>query len=326
MRNGIIRENLTSLTAYRETRENKLDWSSIFVTPFWMQAWWQVFGSGAESFIHTVWRDNELTGIAPCMVGEKVVSFIGSPDVCDYLDFILVPGRENGFFDILLDELYKQGFASLDLGPVRADATVPGYLAVVARERGCEVQYAQEDVSLEVDLPSTWEEYLELLTTKQRHEVRRKLRRLAESGKVEYRFVDDKESLPEAMSIFFRMFTESRKDKAAFLTKTMETFFVVLARTMAEAGLLRLGVLELDSRPIAMVLCFDYNGCRYLYNSGYNPAYDYLSAGLVSKVLAIKDGIENNIKRFDFLKGAETYKYRLGGREVPLYRYRISVR
>jgi CelD/BcsL family acetyltransferase involved in cellulose biosynthesis len=51
-----------------------------------------------------------------------------------------------------------------------------------------------------------------------------------------------------------------------------------------------------------------------------------LSVGLLSKVLCIKDSIERGKKRFDFLKGREAYKYRLGGREVPIYNCQIVLR
>ena len=72
-------------------------------------------------------------------------------------------------------------------------------------------------------------------------------------------------------------------------------------------------------------MCFDYNGSIYLYNSGYDPAYTSLSAGLICKILAIKASIEQGKKRFDFLKGSEFYKYHLGGKEVPLYRCQITI-
>jgi len=121
------------------------------------------------------------------------------------------------------------------------------------------------------------------------------------------------------------MFVESRQDKADFKTEKMRSFFNKLTAAMAGAGLLKLGVLELDGRPLAEIMCFDYRDCIYLYNSGYDPNYVALSAGLLSKVLAIKDSIENGRKRFDFLKGAETYKSHLGGREVPLFRCQIAI-
>jgi len=106
----------------------------------------------------------------------------------------------------------------------------------------------------------------------------------------------------------------------------MESFFRSLADSMATAGLLRLGILELNLLPAAMIMCFDYNDCLYLYNSGYDPQYSYLSAGLLCKVLGIKESIQEGKKRVDFLKGGETYKYQLGGREVPLYRCQITIK
>jgi len=106
----------------------------------------------------------------------------------------------------------------------------------------------------------------------------------------------------------------------------MESFFRSVADTMAKAGLLRLGILDLDALPTAMTMCFDYNDCIYLYNSGYNPQYNSLSVGLLCKVLCIKESIQEGKKRFDFLKGDETYKHHLGGKEAPLYRCQITIK
>jgi CelD/BcsL family acetyltransferase involved in cellulose biosynthesis len=99
----------------------------------------------------------------------------------------------------------------------------------------------------------------------------------------------------------------------------MESFFRSIAQTMAEAQLLRFGILEISAKPVAAVMCFDYNDKVYLYNSGYDPEYGILSVGLLSKLLSIKDSIERGRKCYDFLKGPEEYKYRLRGREIPIY-------
>jgi CelD/BcsL family acetyltransferase involved in cellulose biosynthesis len=143
---------------------------------------------------------------------------------------------------------------------------------------------------------------------------------------VEYRLVKDGTAIPEVMDIFLKLFAESREDKATFLTSQRESFFRSLADTMAEVGLLRLGILELDSLPKATIMYFDYNDCIYLYNSGYDLQYNSLSVGLLSKVLCIQESIEKGKKRFDFLKGDEIYKYHLGGKEVPLSRCRITIK
>ncbi len=321
----IIEDSLDNLDAYRTDSKQILNWSSVFVLPAWLQVWWRVFGAGAEIYIRAVWGGDKVIGIAPLMVKDGTACLIGGTDVCDYLDFIVVPGREQDFFNVLLDDLKKNEIKHLDLKHVRPDSTVLKNLVPLAKSCQNEVVSTKEDVSLEMDLPSVWEGYLDALSTKQRHEVRRKLRRLSEEGKIEYRFVDSGGAVPAAMNTFFKMFVESRQDKANFMTEKMKSFFNLLADTMAGNGLLRLGMLELDGQPVAEIMCFEYNDCIYLYNSGYDPRYTALSAGLLSKVLAIKDSIERGIKRFDFLKGAETYKYHLGGKEVPLYRCQIAV-
>jgi CelD/BcsL family acetyltransferase involved in cellulose biosynthesis len=176
-----------------------------------------------------------------------------------------------------------------------------------------------------MDLPPTWDGYLETLNTKQRHEVRRKLRRLDEGGKIDYHFLKGDAGLDNSMDTFMRLFSLARGDKACFMTSGMESFFRSLAGALAGLGMLRLGVMELDAQPVAMIMCFDYNDTIYLYNSGYDPQYDSLSVGLLSKVLCIKESIQEGKKRFEFLKGNEVYKQRLGGREIPLHRCTIVI-
>jgi CelD/BcsL family acetyltransferase involved in cellulose biosynthesis len=70
---------------------------------------------------------------------------------------------------------------------------------------------------------------------------------------------------------------------------------------------------------------FDYNDTIYLYNSGFEKDYISLSVGLLSKALCIKDNIESGKKKFDFLKGNEVYKSRLGGKETQLSNCSISI-
>jgi CelD/BcsL family acetyltransferase involved in cellulose biosynthesis len=97
-----------------------------------------------------------------------------------------------------------------------------------------------------------------------------------------------------------------------------------MTQAMSEEGFLRLFMLTLNEAPAAAALCFDYRDTMYLYNSGYDPQYGSLSAGLLCKILSIRHSIEIGRKKYDFLKGAEPYKYHLGGKEVHLRRCRIS--
>ena len=322
----ITQESFASLASCWADPSHRLRWNSIFVLPGWLETWWQIFGSGAELYLCAVRQGEKIIGIAPLQVRNGTASIIGSADVCDYLDFVAAPGMEIDFFSVLLDDLKQKGIHNLDLRALRPESTVLTSLVGIAQKQGHEVICHPDDVSLELDLPATWEEYLAILTAKQRHEVKRKLRRLSELGKVDYHSVKNSVAVPDAMNVFLKMFSESRKDKATFLTDRMKSFFRSLADTMAEVGLLRLGILELDTLPTAMVMCFDYNDCIYLYNSGYDPQYSHLSVGLLSKALCIKESIQEGKKRVDFLKGNEIYKSHLGGKEITLYKCQITIK
>ena len=306
-----------------------MEWKCLFVLPEWMKAWWREFnngvGSGTGPNIISIKRKEALIGLAPLKIHDGRASLIGNADVCDYLDFIIAAGREEEFFKVLLDHLAQQSTKCLDLGLLRPDSTVLSKLINVAKCRGCTVITNSEDIALELDLPATWEDYLGQLKGKQRHEVKRKFRRLDEAGDINLRIVADANEIPERLAIFFDLFKISSEEKAAFMTEHMMRFFRELATAMAEAKILRLYILELNASPVAASMCFDFNNTLHLYNSGFDPRFRALSVGLLCKVLSIKDAIERGRRKYDFLKGAEIYKYRLGGREVPLSSCRIEL-
>lgn len=318
-------ESLAGVASSWDKWRHCLQWGSIFVIPACLQAWWQAFGHEAELYLRLLREGDDVIGFAPLQMKRRTASFIGSADVCDYLDFAISPGRERDFFQILLDDLKEKGIRRLELAPVRPDSTVLTQLVSIARSRGYEVFSRPEDVSLELDLPATWDEYLAVLKNKQRHEVRRKLRRLWQVGNVEYRCLAAGQEVDHHVDAFLKLFSLSDDEKASFMSHEMESFFRSLARTMAEIGLLRLGILRVGKVPAAMTMGFDYNGSYYLYNSAYDPQFSHLSVGLLCKVLCLKDSIEKGSKKWDFLKGSEPYKYQLGGHEVPIYGCDITI-
>jgi hypothetical protein len=84
-------------------------------------------------------------------------------------------------------------------------------------------------------------------------------------------------------------------------------------------------LLSVDGEATAGVFCFDYKGIRYLYNSGYNERFKPLSVGVLSKVFSIQKAIEAGCRHYDFLRGPEAYKKRIGGHETPLYQCRLEL-
>jgi CelD/BcsL family acetyltransferase involved in cellulose biosynthesis len=317
-------ETFESLQSYWRNPEYPLNWECLFVVPAWLKVWWQTFGTGWEPHLCSVRCNDELIGIAPILFQGGKARLVGSPDVCDYLDVIVTPGSGRAFFQHLIPYLRQQGISHLDLGVIRADSIISNDLFPIAKSLNCKVFSEPEDVTIELDLPSTWDEFLKLLTGKERHEIRRKLRRLNEAARVNFRVVEGRAEVSEAIDLFLTLFKLNRSDKSDFMTDQRASFFRSLAGAMAEARILKLFFLDLDQTPAAAVMCFDYNSTVYLYNNGYDNQYRSLSVGLLSKVFAIQDSIQRGKKTYDFLKGTEAYKQRLGGKPVQLYRCQVE--
>jgi CelD/BcsL family acetyltransferase involved in cellulose biosynthesis len=298
--------------------------NQIFLTPQWQRAWWQVFGKGYELLLLSVHEASELVGIAPMMRQNERLSFIGSSDVCDYMDFIVRRGREDFVFPRLLDRLESLEWNIIDLESLLPHSLALSCLAPLARQRGYQVQIEQMDLSPQLFLPSSWDEYLALLKAKDRHELRRKLRRLEQTKATRSYTITEKEQLRREMESFFVLFKMSDFQKACFMTDQKREFFEVMVSSLAEKGYVRLSFMEVGGVRAASSLCFDYENEVYLYNSAYDPTHTHLSVSLLLKVFCIREAIDNGKKRFDFLRGDESYKYDLGGQDVPIYRCVIA--
>lgn len=337
---NINEENLRSLNEYYQQSfqghdKAALYWPSIFVLPVWLSTWWSTFGDDYELFIRSVHQEGQVLGIAPLMLNKNgdEAYLIGSADVCDYLDFITVQDceLEQTFFKQLIMHLRDAGVKRLILNAQRPDSAIfRGLIAADAnnslhlKEYDLQKDIVREDQSFELKLASDWDSYLAGLKKKQRHEVRRKLRRLEdEGGSYSFQAIEQPRVIEEFYPEFIELFKQN-PEKADFFNEQMARYFKTLVSSTAEAGLARFGLLEVEGKTVAAVLYFDYKNCTYLYNSGYDSDYHNLSAGLLSKVLAIKNSVEQGKKTFDFLKGEEVYKSRLGGTAIPIYRVTLT--
>lgn len=322
---AVTEETFDSIASYWLDSRHALNWECLFMLPAWLKAWWGEFGSARAPYLWSVRHKDELIGIAPLMIEAETARLIGDSDVCDYLDVIVTPGQETEFFEVLLQHLRQRGITRLDLDSLRADSIAFNHLAAAAERLNYTVFSEPHDVSMELELPASWDEFLKQLTGKDRHEIRRKLRRLDEAAHVNFRVVESKAEVSKEIDLFLDLFKSNRADKSDFMTDQRASFFRSLANAMAEARILKLFFLELDEKPAAAVMCFDYQSKVYLYNNGYDNQYRSLSVGLLSKVFTIQDSIQRGKNKYDFLKGTEAYKQRLGGKPVQLYRCQVEL-
>ncbi|MYE06520.1 MAG: GNAT family N-acetyltransferase [Chloroflexi bacterium] len=298
-----------------------------FSTPQFGQAWWSVFGEASETELELVGLENgtgELVGLAPLKRGGAHWTFAGDHEVSDYLGPVAKIGQESQLVSAVLDRLDAAGANSVEFRGIEPGSKWVEAFAAAA-ERGWTVEVDEEAVCPTVELKGGWEEYLASLRSRDRREVRRKLRPLRQlRGAVSFDSVDSPGDVSRRMPEFIEMMADSRGDKAVFLTDAMRTFFERLSASLSEDGRLRLYVMSVSGEPAAMVLCFVARNQLLLYNSGYAPKFRDLSAGLASKVLCIRDAVERGMSSVNFLRGDEPYKYELGGKDAVVHLLRLT--
>ncbi len=299
--------------------------NTVFVTPWWQKIWWDNFGEGNESLIFSVSDGSELLGIAPLQTDQNgVLTFLGDKNLFDYFDFLVPRDSGERFYAALIDHLSGLTWDTLDLPSLPTGSPTLEYIPAIARDRGWDVEVETEETTPKTELPSDWDEFLLGLRKKDRHELRRKIRRLDRESENRQYDAADGDSLEDSMREFFALLRASRDDKNEFLTPERENFFLDIARELASRDQFRLYFLEVGGENVAACICFDYGGDFLLYNSGYEPGYSRLSVGLINKAFSIRTAIEENRREFNFLKGNERYKYNLGGRDEAVFHVSVN--
>jgi len=303
--------------------------ATVFNSVTFVRAWWRHFGVPGSLQVWTVWEDGALAGVAPLYVTADaqalaVRRFVGGVDVADYLDVLTAPGREGDVVAVLLRAWGAgSGGLALDLHDLRGASPVRAALRRLAPEYGLRIDEAQEETCMAMALPATFDEYLAGLDSKQRHEVRRKLRKAEREAQIDWYRVPPGDVAAE-MEYFFDLHVKSDPLKAEFMDARMRAFFVDLATACAERGWLELVFLRVDGGYAATYLCFVFRNEVQLYNSGYDAAsYGAFSPGWVLLARHIEAAIADGRERYDFMRGTEDYKARFGGKPEPVYVMRL---
>ena len=322
--------------SWNEAKEKNNDWNELlsqsdFPNPFvsiaFYDAWVNTFVDDLSNIkIIFFYYDNNLVGIAPLMVDleRKTIAILGDKDLFDYRDIIVKPIYSEHIYELLFNKIIEENNYN-DFTFILESIPEQSGLLNYSDNANTNKQFVklEEDVTPIINLVNDWEEYLMLLSKKQRHEVRRKVRKF-EAQNFSSNLITDKIELNDFNSEFFDLFIKSRQDKQEFLTEQRKKFFIQMLNNFADIDQLRILCLYDDQKLISACIVIDYDETYFLYNNAYSLMYNSFSVGLVSKIFAIKESIDRNKKTFNFLRGNEKYKYSLGGVDIKLFNVRIN--
>jgi CelD/BcsL family acetyltransferase involved in cellulose biosynthesis len=308
---------------------NQLVEESASHVPFlrfeYLSTWWQTLGGGewetGDLFVVVAQADNQLRGIAPLFFTQNrdkkpALMFLGSIEISDYLDVIARPEDLSTFVEGLLDFLTtidEPNWEVMDLYNLLADSPTSQLLHDSAVRLGLEFSKEVVQPSPYLALPDDWETYLLSIKKKQRHEIRRKIRRAEAAAEgVRWYIVEDESTLDEEIDAFLQLMAYDHH-KEAFLTNIMRTQMRTAVHAAFQAGWLQLAFLEIGGEKAAGYLNFNFDNRIWMYNSGINFKFNYYSPGWVLLGYLIQWSIEHGYEGLDFMRGDEDYKYRFGG-------------
>lgn len=298
----------------------------IFATPEWSRLWWDHFGEGRQSGLALTFYSPDPVALAALTIDQtdrgRRIRFLGGDDLTDYQGPLIAAEQYRApvaetFLQHLVEDF--DGWDYLEAKGLPVPFHFSEWLVEAASRMGLKFELELHELTAVLMLPATWAEYLGGLDSKKRHELERKMRRFdREAGSAVLRTTDD-DRLEADIEAFIRLHKTSAGEKGEFMVPSREAFFREVASTLQPLGMLSLDFLELESRPIAATISFRYDGVFYLYNSAFDLSLKPISPGLILVARLIQRSIEEGVRRFDFLRGRERYKYDLGAEALPLH-------
>ena len=301
-----------------------LDWDNLWraslephpnQAPTWYQTWKSTFGVTDDTLLSVSANDKPAL-IAPLRIEPQTntAHFLYTDDLIDRNDFIYADSDQlKPCLDQLIHYLRSEhGVRNLALSSLVDTSPTPAALRELATENGWQCTIETTEKSPWLHLPTDWDEYLAALPKKDRHELRRKLRRISDGRAIERENLTTPTDVQAALPEFMRLYRQSTVAKDNFMNPAYEKFFYALATNFAKLQMLNLTFLNVDGQRLAASLAFISAGQLYLYNSGFSTQHRHIAPGLMNHALNIKAAIQSGIRVFDFMRGDEPYKYHLG--------------
>jgi CelD/BcsL family acetyltransferase involved in cellulose biosynthesis len=317
-------EELESLVAEWNAivqRNRKL---TIFSTPEWLGAWWRAFGQNNQlcvlAFRHT---HGFLVGLLPLYVQRIHFSILpplrelrfvgdGSSD-SDNLDFVVLPGYESAVARSLVQHLATNRHWDIcRLNVMPSDSVA----ANIFLQELSEARWKFETSAVpwtSIELPETWEAYLQQLSPKERKKVGNLARRLEKRYQARFHKCCSIKELPACLETLFLLHQkrwENRGERGTFASSARRRFYYDMAEQFMLRGWLAFWMLELNGTAVATQFGFRYLDTVYSLQEGFDPTYSADSVGYVLRSHCIKQFIESGVRRYEFLAGQDSSKLR----------------
>lgn len=311
----MLRDPWTELQAKSAT-------DTVYLTWEWVKTWWDHFGHDKTLWLITAKTDDgRLVGIAPLVVEierefrfaqMRMLTFVGGRGPMDHLDFIIERGLESEVIPAFLAAIQEEhGWDVLSIAHIREDSpNLP-----ILQASGITWEEDEARIAPYVVLNTTWDKYLQTLSTKTRQNQRRNIKKLDTAFPDRWVFdvVSDPADIRPTLARLIELHQaqwQAQGKPGSFADPQVAKFHHAVAHLLMEKGWLRLLRLRIDGQLVAAALTFAFRGRAYGFSMGVDYSIPHVELGHAMVQLGIRDAAESGMSEYDFLWGDEEWKYR----------------
>lgn len=326
-------DNFERLVHFREAWD-RLAGGGTFRCWTWLTTWWNYYQRPCDQLmVAGVFDDKkELVAFAPWYTTRSarqgtVLRLLGDGEVAsDYVSLPCREGLEQQVAESLAERLADKSWDLIRFDAIEEDDLMMRLLQEQLVARGCRASRRAYTNAWRLSLPTSWDDYLAMLSKGHRKEVRRLVRDYFDTGRVVRRTVTDLSEVDRGILILVDLHQRRRQslgEKGLFLSTYYASFHLdVIPRLLAE-GRLRLDWIELDGTPLAVEYQVLGGDTVFAYQSGLDPKQLDIGPGRLSAIAALRASIDEGRATYDWLRGDEPYKAHFRGEPRPLVNLRM---
>ncbi|MEM1507737.1 MAG: GNAT family N-acetyltransferase [Candidatus Bathyarchaeia archaeon] len=293
----------------------------VLLTWEFMSTYVKHFGDGRKLKVLCIKDGDRTIAIAPLRLSRYNLACSFSYNAIEPLAYmhadytgLILSEREAKCLKLLLQYLFQQGdWDFIYLYDIPGSSILLKLLPKISREASVTFEFKEGVICPYLEIPKSTEVLMSRISASLRRNIRRYLKKLEKDyGRVELKRYDEIGSVEQAMHTFICLHQkkwQSQGMPGVYNNSKRINFSLDAANIMANRGWLALYFLTANGEPVAGLHCLEYNRVIYGGLSGFDPAYAKYSVGNLAIIKLMEKCVGKGIKEFDFMKGAEPYKF-----------------
>lgn len=341
--NGILDRAVWRIATQREEfMRLRPAWDRLFASndrhsPFlawgWMDAWLRYLASEHElKIIYLDDEGGETLFILPLHrragrrhPGSGHVTLICGygPECSDRLGCICLPELEGDAATLTAKAIFQfyDRKEVISLNFLEEEGGFPTRLARAVTSLGLPVAVRSDATLPTVELPGTWDVYLKQLSSNFRSQIRRSYRKITEGESVQLQRINPNQATSFAGDLIRlnRSRMRAKGDISTVESSAFREFLMTAVPYMADNNLAWMDSIVDGDVVLGAALNFVHGRNIFFYMGGFDAKAGKVRPGTALFAAVMQRGIDRNYQTFDFLRGAEAYKYRWGASDEHTY-------